>query len=253
MKRETTCDHCGKLYIISNSAWSRHVKHGKKKYCSAECLVHSRGHEYTREEKTCPVCGDVFIAKTENRMYCSLDCYLSDPETKKRLKEMNIKKSNTDIYKCANCGKEIARRKIRSRTKNLFCSEECYHSYISTRFDRNIAEVYTFGEMNNYDEFLSKEKLECPVDGCGWIGDKLCSHMNLVHGIKEYDFKERMGFCRKTGVISTSIHESARRPSNRNPKLNPENLKIKKPYKHRKEAIERVKKTWALRKATKEN
>ena len=88
-----------------------------------------------------------------------------------------------------------------------FCNQRCYRAYMRDRFDRWVASRETIGTLNNYDEFLSSEELFCLVDGCGWQGRNLSTHMNFAHGVQADEFKRAAGFNLTTGVISAPLAE----------------------------------------------
>lgn len=86
-----------------------------------------------------------------------------------------------------------------------FCSREHYRLWMAERFDRNIGAINEISAMNNYDEFLSQEKLTCLIAGCKWTGHDLALHMNLTHGITADELKKRAGFNKSTGIVSSTM------------------------------------------------
>lgn len=74
---------------------------------------------------TCPICKIQFekelrqynqSIKRGHNCYCSINC---------RKKS----KTNNSIYYCAQCNKEVIRKKSTARSKNIFCTQSCAASY----------------------------------------------------------------------------------------------------------------------------
>jgi len=201
------CTYCGKRFLPSASARCRHKKHGTNIFCSRECHHMNSGHHFGKYNIKCKTCGKEMVSTYDGRKYCCLKCYMADPETKHRLEDMNLKKKKDAevIKKCAYCGTVLHMKKSRESKRN-YCNKVCSRAYMSERFDRFVVSEMSLGKINNYDEFLSKEILPCPVDGCDWEGEWLSSHMNFEHGIKKDDFKKMMGFNIKSAIMTSGLH-----------------------------------------------
>jgi hypothetical protein len=104
--------------------------------------------------------------------------------------------------KCLKCGKEFH---ARESERKKYCNEICRRQYMAERFDRWIASPETIALPQNYDEFLTQEKLPCLVDGCNFEGHKLSLHMNLTHGVTEREFKKLAGFNLSSGITSLPL------------------------------------------------
>ena len=78
---------------------------------------------------------------------------------------------------------------------------------MAARFDRYIASPESLALPQNYDEFLTGDELHCLIEGCGWSGLQLSSHMNMAHGIPKDKFKEMAGFNVTTGVVTADYSE----------------------------------------------
>ena len=59
---------------------------------------------------------------------------------------------------------------------------------MNKRYDRQIASPDKLQLPQGYDGCLDREQLNCLVDGCGWVGKHLSTHMNIAHGIKADEF-----------------------------------------------------------------
>jgi hypothetical protein len=121
---------------------------------------------------------------------------------------------------CLACGKDfeiIPSAAERPRTfkkmknkrvyKRKFCSSMCARKYRADRFDRYVANPESLALPQCYDEFLTQDELPCLVEGCGWRGHNLSTHMNLAHGMPAAELKELAGFNVSTGVVSRPMHE----------------------------------------------
>jgi hypothetical protein len=53
-----------------------------------------------------------------------------------------------------------------------------------------------------------QEELPCLVEGCGWTGQFLSRHANMVHGITAEQLKELAGFNKRTGLATPAIREA---------------------------------------------
>jgi len=67
------CPQCGEEFF---------QKHGKQKYCSANCQVRHHQPTYKLEEKICPVCGKSFLPKVTWQIYCSPNCRFAKEKLK---------------------------------------------------------------------------------------------------------------------------------------------------------------------------
>lgn len=225
-----------------------------RKYCSQKCYFKSR---FPNGAKTiqCKMCGKTYFKRGCGKIYCSQECYYNDPETKERFIKQFKNNQKRIPYVCDCCKKPIILRVCESKlSKRHFCNNSCYRQWMSDRFDRYIKSNLTIKELNNYDEFLSKESLPCLVDGCDWEGMSLSNHMNFEHGINKDEFKKLAGFNVQTGVVtpevSKKISEKAKnrfipqlfKPGHKN--IGPKNGPLR-PF--RKEGQEHVKKALFLR------
>lgn len=197
------CAKCGKEQEMTPiQKW--HSKRGDKYFCSKECRYQYNNFRIDKEKK-CQKCGKIFIAKYKEKKFCSLECYNSSEQFKNRMQKFNEyqKKQKIDVI-CANCGKELKIKKSQKGKRN-FCNKKCYREFLANRFDRYIVSCWQIDKFNNYDEFLSQEKLKCPIKGCDWEGDNLSFHVNIEHGINSYEFKKMCGFNRKSGIVSQPL------------------------------------------------
>lgn len=160
----------------------------------------------------CRTCGAMFRS-TAQRVFCSLACHNSNPESRARLQRYNeeLKKSRIKIA-CANCGRDLERKPSQlSSTRRAFCDTRCYRSWMAERFDRAIANPESIALPQGYDEFLDRDELPCVIAGCDWVGASLGNHLNFTHGLSARAAKMAAGFNLRTGLVgrSTSAKMSA--------------------------------------------
>lgn len=166
---------------------------------------------------TCKHCGRRFESKYSQKLFCTMACYRNSPQFQRMLRE-NAKRiaeakraeaqngdSTRRTVQCLNCRKEMFT--MPSRAVHKYCSSKCYREYMVGRFDRFIASPESLALPQNYDEFLSGDELHCLIEGCGWSGLALSSHMNYAHGIPKEKFKELAGFNAGTGVVTAAYAE----------------------------------------------
>jgi hypothetical protein len=103
-------------------------------------------------------------------------------------------------WKCVHCGLDAPRQR-------KFCNDFCRRRYFAERFDRFIANPEDIALPQNFDEFLNRDELPCLIEGCEWIGVKLGQHINIVHGIPQEQFKEMVGFNRRTALMGVAARE----------------------------------------------
>lgn len=168
-----------------------------------------------------PECGREYESRYSHKLFCTLKCYRESPqfqamlrENSKRIADRKLAASqNGDTTRktinCLHCEKEVFTKPSRSskRSQHRYCSQRCYREYMSGRFDRYIASPESLALPQNYDEFLTGDELHCLIEGCGWSGLQLSSHMNLAHGIRKDEFKEKAGFNVGTGVVTAAYSE----------------------------------------------
>lgn len=167
-------------------------------YCSEACQLsgaknHARNYK-GRHVGVCKHCGSTFTAKKQGKIYCSLKCYVEDPDAIERLRQHNEAQAS-QRPPCRQCGEK-------TQTKHKFCSHLCRRKYHAERFDRFIANPETLALPQNYDEFFCQDELPCIIEGCDWVGHRLGQHCNIVHGIDVVKLRELAGFNRSTGTVS---------------------------------------------------
>lgn len=242
------CKQCGKSFVPRNKL---------QKCCCEKCGDNYRNHLPGNHVcGPCPTCGKTFLSKTSNKKYCSINCYTKSDFFKKMQSE-NLQKMNPTMGTpkiCPECKMEFSRSK-----RSKFCSKICMRNYFSNRFDRWIANPETVALPQNYDEFLSRNILPCPVDGCEWSGKHLSCHVNKAHGITAKEFKKLCGFNIHSGLISKDLSEQFIEKAKKFTKegiwpKHPDVLAVKKGIENRKntekyvslEAIEHIKKSYSL-------
>jgi len=150
----------------------------------------------------CPTCGKTFLSRRGDKRFCSHACYTGSDQFREMVTG-NLKKINPSCgtpRACRGCGKEYPRAR-----RATFCARSCMRSWYAARFDRWIANPERVALPQNYDEFLDRDVLPCPVDGCKWEGSCLSRHVNAVHGIPARDFKKLAGFNVKTGLVGKDL------------------------------------------------
>lgn len=218
-----TCGHCGSIFRGSDSqAWKvKYEKKGGAVYCSDVCrqaAVRNKRSKPLPNRGPCGTCGKEFFSRTA-KQFCGMKCYtgskmfsdmLAAARDKTRTPESIEKRAaqarKGKYVKCLECGEEFYQKRQDNthQTKKL-CSRVCYRAYMSKRFDRWIANPKGMALPQCYDEFLDREELDCIVEGCGWHGRGLSSHVNIMHGIQANEFKRAAGFNVTTGLVSKDL------------------------------------------------
>lgn len=182
-------------------------------YCNSACRVAVDRERAPYESGPCLICKKMFKARTKGRQYCSLDCYLQSDTFKEMSAKNYSKMKHADKCGvpriCPQCDKEYPRSK---RAK--YCSNACRRRWFAERFDRWIANPESVALPQNYDEFLSRNVLPCPIESCNWQGEFLGLHVNTAHGITAHEFKKLCGFNVTTGLVGEELSSKL---GNKNP------------------------------------
>lgn len=211
LPRQIPCGHCGTEFNAVNVSQAKHFKYdGSVLYCSPICREAARQKKYspTHTFGPCPKCGQMFESKVR-KIFCSMKCYV----TSDRFKEIISEKAKSqrgprpelqkwDERDCLECA---AMFRVKPAKPNKFCSQNCYHNYMAKVFDRHIAAPDRIEIGQGYDEYLSQNKLRCPIEGCDWSGQWLTLHVRMAHGITEQDFKKAAGFNLTEGIITPAL------------------------------------------------
>lgn len=188
------CEWCGVSFSPANY---------RQRFCSESCSIVFRNRETGKHEcGPCPTCGNMFKSKDRKKVYCNMDCYVVS-EQYVAMRNANLEQLNPNHGKsrvCHGCGGEFARS-----NKRKYCTNACRRRYFADRFDRWIANPESVALPQNFDEFLSRNVLPCPVDGCGWEGEFLGAHVNHAHGIFAREFKKLCGFNLSTGLVGEDL------------------------------------------------
>ena len=172
------------------------------KCCSTACSVALSNSRAVVQLGPCPTCGNMFTSKRKDKKYCSLDCYTKS-EQFLLMRQKNLESLNPTLgipRICRRCGAEYPRS-----SQKKYCSNVCRRKYMAERFDRWIANPENVALPQCFDEFLSRDNLPCPIDGCDWEGEFLGSHVNLAHGISAREFKKLCGFNITTGLVGEAL------------------------------------------------
>lgn len=194
----------------------------KKVWCSGLVLPPARlycpEHMTGYRDGVCPQCRKGFRSQ-QKKIFCTMSCYTESPEFLKRMRGWSEKHAGHPVGEmvavvCSECGGRRLHKPGKAG-KRRFCGTNCYRAWMAKRFDRFVANPETVALPQCYDEFLSRNLLRCPMDGCEWEGHALSNHVNFTHGITAEQFKEMAGFNRNTGLVSPSMRNSlASRPVN---------------------------------------
>lgn len=211
------CGHCEAVFKGSDSQ-ARKVKYENRTvYCSAICRHASLKGKYLKplpNRGPCLTCGKGFFSR-KAKLFCTMECYLKSEQFAAMLAASRVKSMRPasrdkmvkalrrgKVVPCAECGAEIYQKASRPRK---FCSTPCYRAYMANRFDKWIANPEGVALPQCYDEFLDREVLTCPIDGCSWSGQFLTLHANLAHGLPSQEFKRAVGFNLHSGIISKPL------------------------------------------------
>lgn len=210
-KADIKCRHCGVVYVGTARQLIRLQTENRGGFCSQICR---EAHKEAKRAKPveygpCPTCNKKFASKRP-KTFCSMKCYTSSEAFKKAARDNLDKAASTrglqpaTMKDCLECGKSM---RVKPSYQRRFCSNLCYRNYQAKRFDRWIASPEGISIEQSYDEFLTQERLECPIKGCDWTGHSLSHHMNFTHGVPRDEFKRAAGFNLTTGVISGPLRE----------------------------------------------
>lgn len=199
-----SCDWCECEYSPQNY---------RQRFCSQACATLHGNAQKPHPCGPCETCGRPFHSRTPGKRFCSLDCYLGS-DFFAALTWDNMRRLNPTMgvpRVCRQCGEEYSRKR-----KAAFCGALCRRQYFAARFDRWIANPETIALPQNFDEFLDRDVLSCPVAGCDWEGENLSAHANFAHGIPAREFKKLCGFNLKTGLVG---RETSKAMTDRNHRM----------------------------------
>ena len=105
LKRKFKCQQCGKDFYRSNSSVKKQLKLNHQiKYCSVLCLNASKKIDHGVGK--CLNCGDEFIKKYTDQIYCSQHCSRTHVKFKDNANlRHRIKILSRDNYTCQYCGR----------------------------------------------------------------------------------------------------------------------------------------------------
>lgn len=214
------CSHCGANFRASRSQALKAHYQQSRVFCSSACRVakqQERGLDSRFLRGPCIGCGAMFHSNTKKK-FCTMDCYSSSPQFKahgeairaKSRTPESVAKRAAAITKhqpqpCGFCGVEFKTKSAHAGGRSKYCSMACYRGYMNGRFDRWVASPQGLALPQCYDEFLDSEELPCLIEGCGWVGRHLTSHVNLAHGIQAAEFKRAAGFNLSSGIIGREL------------------------------------------------
>jgi len=142
----------GKSYDEIGIVLGRTKKSVKLKLNKMGLFITDFNDKVLKIEKDCPVCDIQFLSyKSENRIYCSKSCSVSDTN-RKRVKNTN---------NCINCG---------NKTRNKYCSHECQWVYNKKLIYEKIESGDSSLYYKNYKKYLI-DKFGEKCMNCGW-GEK---------------------------------------------------------------------------------
>ena len=141
IKVEHLCECCGGEIVSDHP--------GRRRFCSRECAFNAKkidcleikqGRDQEKEEerissltKTCPVCGEWFLAYASYQVYCSHECQYE--AGLKRLRERNYENYTPKQFTCKECGTEVLTHFGDSRRN--FCSVRCRERYFGRIYKKN--------------------------------------------------------------------------------------------------------------------
>lgn len=188
------CTWCGKSFCPKNY---------KQACCSQGCRVAYENSKTGRHTcGPCPTCSVTFHSRVKGKIFCSLECYMNSEQFKQMSME-NIASVTPKLgvpRTCQGCGGDFPRSQ-----RKKYCSDRCRRRFFAERFDRWIASPESVALPQNFDEFLLREQLPCPISGCNWEGEHLGNHVNFAHGITARQFKKLCGFNLSTGLIGDRL------------------------------------------------
>lgn len=154
----------------------------------------------------CPTCSLPFESSKPKR-FCTVKCRANAPEFKAIAAANAVKAHAARLGTKAQRDCETCRKPFDCQPKRTkrFCSRGCYRVHLATIFDDEVAAVDQVPILNNFDEFLARDHLDCPLAGCSWSGENLSIHIANTHGIRASSFKRRAGFNVSTGLVGVRL------------------------------------------------
>ena len=168
---EYFCEYCGK---------PRHSDHpNRNRFCFPECATKFKVIKYLpiklqkekeKEEKrleqltkTCPQCGNTFIANVAHQKYCSPECRYQ--ESLDKVHQRNVENFVPIVSTCKECSKVFTT--TFDHRSQLFCSEECSIRYWKKLYKQNrkiqIREAYV--EPVNLWDLYNRDYGICSICG----------------------------------------------------------------------------------------
>lgn len=165
------------------------------------------------------------VSARREKVFCTLKCFLKSPRFREGIKNRKRRADVVDVP-CPGCGVFMRGKGPNLRGRLRYCSAMCRRRHWASVFDRMIASPELIPLPQNYDEFLTKDRLPCLFPGCEWQGKSLANHVMNYHGVPAEKFKELAGFNRGTGLICPELAE-VKSAQNRGKKLSDDDRKLK--------------------------
>ena len=126
------CSVCGGKYYQVPSKKKEVIKN----FCSRKCYL--KDHAIKNKERKCKYCGNIFIAKSSSRKYCSKEC-----------DNAAWSKRKGKVLECKQCGTNYCAMSARitggfQYTKTTFCSDNCWKDFLRTNEERKKALSFAF-------------------------------------------------------------------------------------------------------------
>lgn len=213
------CGHCKNIFHGTTSQ-ARHVKYEKAiVYCGNECRHQSQRERFKKRKLfTCVGCGEKFESTPcSAKKYCTQECYRASENFKNirdnalekanlQNKQSHLEKIEEQSIECRFC-KTVFYRPPHSIGAG-FCSRECASKYYQTDEHANDARSsVVIKKPKNYKKFRESGEINCIVEGCGWFGHALSTHMRLAHGFTADEAKMAGGFNISEGLTSKDLRE----------------------------------------------
>lgn len=161
--------------------------------------------------KTCEACGNT-LGGNRARRFCSVKCRANHPEFKAiaarnavKAREARARNYTAAERRCVHCAQPFP---CQPAASTRYCSRSCYRFAMAAIYDAHVTPDVE--GISNFDEWLNRVELPCPVKGCAWVGEDLSHHALSVHGVRAAELKRVCGFNDSTGLVGTLLAKRLR-------------------------------------------
>lgn len=216
---QINCDECGKEF----EEYPCHIEEDKKNFCSNDCQAQFQSNNWVGEDNprwdggketvACEECGREYkvpSCEVEDSQFCSRSCVNKDWMVEAKNRE------------CDECGTSFKRKSCNIKGDHVFCSDSCYRSWISDRYDGEGNPMYIHGNhTHSYGENWPEQRRkaitrdEYTCQSCGMTRDehyeKTGRDLEIHHKIpiSKFDEAEDANYLSNLITLCRSCHPHA--------------------------------------------